>query len=83
MLPETTPTLERFLIDWSVTLAIGGFACLLVGIVVGWIIWKNTRRFTVTIEDRNREALAEYERTSDEVSKIKAELSTSEERSGE
>lgn len=78
MLLETTPTEERFLIDWSVTIAVGGFACLLIGVVVGWIIWKNTRRFTVTVEDRNRDALAEYERTSDEVSKIKAEISGTE-----
>ena len=71
------PSSEHFLTDWCLTMAISGLICALIGLVVGWIIWKNTRRFTETIENGNREAFADYETTSDEMSKIKAELSAS------
>tara|TARA_R110000850_G_scaffold142269_1_gene264316 strand:- start:2145 stop:2369 length:225 start_codon:yes stop_codon:yes gene_type:complete len=71
-----TQSFENFLKDWSITLAAGGGICLLIGVVIGWIIWKNTRKFTERIEAENREAMADYERTSDEVSKIRAELSS-------
>ncbi|MDF1823659.1 MAG: hypothetical protein P1U68_03395 [Verrucomicrobiales bacterium] len=74
----TTPASEHFLTDWGLTIGISGSICALIGIVVGWIIWKNTRRFTENIENGNREAYADYERTSDEMSKIKAELSGTE-----
>ncbi len=75
---DLTPASEHFLIDWGLTLGISGLVCALIGVVVGWIIWKNTRRFTENIENGNREAFAEYEHTSDEMSKIKAELSVTE-----
>lgn len=73
MLEPQTPA-ERFLYDWGLTLTIGGGICLFLGLFVGWIIWRNTRSFAETVESGNREAFAEYETTSDEVSKIKAEL---------
>lgn len=73
-----TPASEHFLTDWGITLGVSGLICAVIGIVVGWIIWKNTRRFTEDIENGNREAFAEYEKTSDEMSKIKAELSGTE-----
>ncbi len=66
----------NFLQDWGTTFAIGGGICALIGLVIGWIIWKNTRKLTEKIESRNRDALADYEKTSDEVSKIRAELSS-------
>jgi lysylphosphatidylglycerol synthetase-like protein (DUF2156 family) len=66
---------QDFLITWGVTFAIAGLCFALIGIVVGWIIWKNTRKVTEEIEAGNRDALADYETTSDEVSKIRAELS--------
>lgn len=66
---------QDFLITWGVTFAIAGLCFALIGIVVGWIIWKNTRKVTEGIEAGNRDALADYETTSDEVSKIRAELS--------
>lgn len=72
---DLPPNAEPFLTDWGLTFAIGGAICALIGGVAGWIIWKNTRKFTETVEDGNRDAFAEYERTSDEMSKIKAELS--------
>ncbi|MDF1659714.1 MAG: hypothetical protein P1U58_19015 [Verrucomicrobiales bacterium] len=74
---DLPPSSENFLTDWGLTMAISGLICALIGLVVGWIIWKNTRRFTETIENGNRDAFADYERTSDEMSKIKAELSNS------
>jgi len=69
-----TPSAESYLIDWSITLTTGGAACLLAGLFIGWIIWKNTRKFLEKVEDGNRVALADYEKTSDEISKIKSEL---------
>lgn len=75
---DVLPSSENFLTDWGFTLTLSGLVCLLIGLVVGWIIWKNTRRFTETIENGNREAFADYERTSDEMSRIKAELSGTE-----
>tara|TARA_R110002096_G_scaffold45372_34_gene121968 strand:- start:2603 stop:2827 length:225 start_codon:yes stop_codon:yes gene_type:complete len=71
-----SPSLENFVKDWSITLAMGGGICALIGLVAGWIIWKNARRFTERLEADNRDAIAEYERTSDEISKIRAELTS-------
>jgi len=71
-----TPKLETFFIDWSITFAIGGGVCALIGFFAGWIIWKNTRKLTEKIESQNRDAMGDYEKTSDEVSKIRAELSS-------
>ena len=68
------PSAENYLLDWGVTLLIGGTICLLIGCFAGWIIWKNTRKFTEKIEEGNRAAFADYEKTSDEISKIKSEL---------
>ena len=70
-----TPSAESYLIDWGMTLLIGGGVWLLLGCFIGWIIWKNTRTFTEKIEEGNRAALADYEKTSDEISRIKSELS--------
>lgn len=75
MSPELSPSLETYLKDWSVTLAIGGAVCLMIGFFVGWIIWRKSRKFTEKVELDNREALSDYERTSEEISRIKAELS--------
>ena len=74
MIPEPQNASERFLYDWGIMFALGGAVCLLIGLFVGWIIWRNTRKLTEKIESGNREAFADYETTSDEVSKIKAEL---------
>lgn len=71
-----TPELETFFIDWSTTFAIGGGVCVLLGLVTGWIIWKNSCKLTEEIESRNRDALGDYEKSSDEVAKIRAELSS-------
>ncbi|MEM6278997.1 MAG: hypothetical protein AAF733_05930 [Verrucomicrobiota bacterium] len=71
---DLTPTSQHFLTDWGMTLGLGGLFCALIGVVVGWIIWKNTRRFTEKIENGNRDAYADYEKTSDEMSRVKAEL---------
>jgi len=68
------PSAESYLLDWSITLAIGGAVCSFLGFACGWIIWRKARRFTVTVEERNRSAFAEYEKTSDEVSRLKSEL---------
>jgi hypothetical protein len=76
MSPALTPSAEIYLLDWGVTLLIGGGVCLLLGCFIGWIIWKNTRKFTEKIEEGNRTALADYEKTSDEISKIKSGLSS-------
>jgi len=74
MSPTLTPSAEAYLLDWGMTLVIGGAVCLLLGCFIGWIIWKNTRKFTEKVEEGNRAAFAEYEKTSDEISKIKSEL---------
>ena len=76
MYPTITPSAEIYLLDWGITLLIGGGVCLLLGCFIGWIIWKNTRKFTEKIEEGNRTALADYEKTSDEISKIKSGLSS-------
>ncbi|MDP4790959.1 MAG: hypothetical protein NWQ35_09050 [Verrucomicrobiales bacterium] len=76
MSPTLTPSAEIYLLDWGITLLIGGVVCLLLGCFIGWIIWKNTRKFTEKIEEGNRTALADYEKTSDEISKIKSGLSS-------
>jgi len=75
MSSSASAPLEKFLADWSLTFLLGGGVCLLVGLVVGWIIWRNARKLTEDIETGNRDALADFERASDEVSRVKAQLS--------
>lgn len=75
MTPELTPESRDFLLSWGGSFAIAGACFALIGVVAGWIIWKNTRKVTEEIEAGNRDALSDYEKTSDEVSKIRAELS--------
>lgn len=74
MIPEPESASERFLFDWATVFALGGGLCLLFGVVVGWIIWRKARTMAEVVESGNREAFAEYENTSDEVSRIRAEL---------
>ncbi len=74
MSPSLTPSAESYLLDWSITLALGGGCCLIIGIFIGWIIWNNTRKLSEHVEAKNRAAFADYEKTSDEISKIKSEL---------
>ncbi len=74
MSPEITPEFTEFLKEWGITLGIAGGICLLIGTVAGWIIWRNTRKITEKIEKENRVALNDFERTSDEISKIKASI---------
>ena len=74
---QLTPESTDFLITWGLTFFIAGGVCALVGIVAGWIIWRNTRKMTEVIEAGNRVALADYEKMSDEVSRIRGELSGS------
>lgn len=74
MIPEPKTAGEAYLYDWGLTLAMAGGICVILGLFAGWIIWRNTRNLAEKIESGNREAFAEYETTSDEVSKIKAEL---------
>ncbi len=69
-----TPSVESFLVDWSITFIIGGIVCLIGGLFIGWIIWNNTRKFLEKVEEGNRTAFADYEKTSDEISRIKSEL---------
>jgi hypothetical protein len=38
------------------------------------IIWRNARIFSQRVQERNRVAFAEYEKTSDEISRLKSEL---------
>ena len=71
---DLSPAVERYLIDWAITIAIGGVICSILGFFVGWIIWRNTRKFAEKVETDNREALEDYERTSEEISRIKQEL---------
>ncbi|MBP6782238.1 MAG: hypothetical protein KA152_00495 [Verrucomicrobiales bacterium] len=74
MAPTLSPSAETFLFDWSITFAIGGAFCLIIGFFIGWIIWKNTRRLSEQVEGKNRTAFADYEKTSEEIAKIKSEL---------
>jgi hypothetical protein len=74
---QLTPEGTDFLITSGLTFSITGGACALVGIVVGWLIWRNLRKMTEVVEAGNRDALADYEKMSDEVSRIRAELSGS------
>lgn len=77
MTEQFTPEGIDFLLSWGLTFAILGAICALLGTVVGWIIWRNTRKVTEVIEAGNRDAFADYETMSDEVSRIRAELSGS------
>ena len=74
-MPPISEPLENYLREWGVTIAGAGFVCMILGIFAGWIIWRNTRRFAERVETKNREALADYERSSDEISRVKAEIS--------
>jgi ABC-type nickel/cobalt efflux system permease component RcnA len=71
-----TPASEHYLIHWSVALAGAGLVLVLLGLFGGWIIWRNARRMTIDIEEKNRAALCDYEKTSEEISRIKSELSS-------
>jgi hypothetical protein len=68
------PSAESYLLDWGLTFAIGGTLFVVFGFVSGWIIWRNARNFTQMVEERNRTAFADYEKTSDEISRLKSEL---------
>ncbi len=70
-----TPASQVFLLDWVLTFAIGGFSFLLLGLAGGWIIWRKSRKFAESVEEQTRTALADCERTRDEISRIKSELS--------
>lgn len=78
-MPTLSAPLENYLRDWGITIAAAGFVCLLLGVFVGWIIWRNTRKFAERVETENRDALADYERSSDEISRVKAEISSDQE----
>lgn len=69
-----SPTTESYLLEWTLTFAIGGAVFGVLGALCGWIIWRKARRFTQQVETRNRSAFADYEKTSDEISRIKSEL---------
>lgn len=69
-----TPNTERFLFDGGISLTIGGLIFLLLGTFLGWIIWRNACRLAQSVEERNRAAIADFERSSDEISRIKSEL---------
>jgi hypothetical protein len=69
-----TPAAESYLLDWGLTFAIGGALFVIIGFVSGWIIWRNARNFSQCVQERNRVAFAEYEKTSDEISRLKSEL---------
>ena len=73
-----TPSSESYLLDWGLTLALGGGICAIFGLLCGWISWRNARNLTERVEERNRTALSDYEKSSDEVSRLKSELSTGE-----
>lgn len=69
-----TPAAERYLLDWSAALSAGGALFVLAGLLIGWIIWRNARRLALDVEEKNRTALSDYEKTSEEVSRVKSEL---------
>jgi hypothetical protein len=69
-----TPAAESYLIEWSITLAIGGAIFVILGCFIGWSIWRNGRKLSEAVEEKNRIAFADYEKTSDEISRIKSEL---------
>ncbi len=74
-MPPISEPLENYFREWGITIAGAGFICMILGIFAGWIIWRNTRKFAERVETKNREALADYERSSDEISRVKAEIS--------
>lgn len=69
-----TPAAETYLFDWGLTFAIGGTFFVIFGFVSGWIIWRNARILSQQVEERNRTAFSDYEKTSDEISRLKSEL---------
>ena len=71
---DITPEFTSFLKEWAMVFGIAGGVCLLLGTEVGWIIWENTCKFAEKLEEENRDALNDFERTSDEISKIRASL---------
>ena len=52
--PALSPTLK--------TMGLGWFFCFfVVGLWIGYLIWKNTTKDARTLEEQNQEALNEYE----------------------
>lgn len=69
-----SPALLHYLREWAITLSAGGLVCLVLGAVVGWMIWRKTRQVAEFIESRNRDALAEYERASEDLARVRNEI---------
>lgn len=73
-----TPIVERYLLDWGLAYLIGGGVFLCLGALLGWMLWKSAQRKTELLEERNRTAMADFERSCDEISRIKSELAAGE-----
>lgn len=71
-----SPAAKLFLVDWLFAYSIAGVSFLVLGLVGGWIIWRKSRKFAESVEERTRTALSDCERTRDEISRIKSELAS-------
>lgn len=69
-----TPAAKSYYIDWIVTFGIAGAGFLFLGLAGGWIIWRKSRKLAESVEEKTRTAVADCERTRDEISRIKSEL---------
>jgi predicted negative regulator of RcsB-dependent stress response len=69
-----SPALLHFLREWAITLTAAGMVCLVLGGLVGWLIWRRTRQAAQFAESRNREALADYEHASEELARVRHEI---------
>lgn len=67
-----TTEAETFFSDFAIAFSLVGAVFVIFGSIVGYMIWKKTRRLTEEIESGNRDAMSDFERTSDEMSRIKA-----------
>ena len=66
---------DRFLKDWAMLYLIGGAVFVFSGLIMGCIIWRKYRKTAEQVEEKNREAMGRFEEISDQVSRLKAELS--------
>jgi hypothetical protein len=69
-----SPALLHYLREWALALSAGGMVCLVLGVLAGWMIWRKTRHTAEFMESRNREALSEYERASEDLARVRNEI---------
>lgn len=58
---------QQFLVQFPIALLF-----FLVGLLIGWLLWRHCRAHAAEIEERNERLLAEYETLQDEYEEVNA-----------